>query len=82
MAAKKSVDKMSYEEAFSELDGIVEQLESGEMPLEDSLRLFERGQELGKYCSQLLEKAELAVKELTRDEYGELSEVAFESQEE
>lgn len=82
MAAKKSVEKMSYEEAFSELDEIVEQLESGELSLEDSLRLFERGQELGRYCSQLLEKAELTLKKLTQDENGELAEVAFRSQEE
>jgi exodeoxyribonuclease VII small subunit len=64
----KPIGNLSYEEAFSELEKIVEVLESGERPLEQSMTLFERGQALSKRCVELLDKAELKVKELTGEE--------------
>ncbi len=61
----KSIGKLTYEEAFSELEGIVLALESGEQPLEETLALFERGQGLTKRCAQLLDAAELKVSKLS-----------------
>jgi len=62
-----AVDELGYEEAFAELSALVESLESQVHPLDETLRLFERGQALARHCTQLLEKAELKVKQLTGD---------------
>ena len=78
MAKKKAIEKMSYEEAFMELQSVVEKLESGELPLKDSLALFERGQALSTRCSELLEEAQLKLRQLTLDESGELVETDLE----
>jgi len=78
MAKKKTIEKMSYEEAFMELQSAVEKLEGGELPLEESLALFERGQALSTRCSDLLEEAQLRLRQLTQDESGELIETDLE----
>ena len=56
-AKPKAPDDLSYEDAFDELEGLVEALESGELKLEQALAVFERGQALAERCSELLEKA-------------------------
>lgn len=61
----KPIEKMSYEEAYADLEAIVTALESGEQPLEDALALFERGQLLTRHCAELLDKAELKVQKLS-----------------
>jgi exodeoxyribonuclease VII small subunit len=61
----KTDQELSYEAAYAELEKIVNVLESGEQPLEESLALFERGQKLTRYCSDLLAKAELRVQKLS-----------------
>jgi exodeoxyribonuclease VII small subunit len=58
------LSELSYEQAFTELEGIVEALEGGQKPLEESLKLFERGQVLVKYCGGLLEQADLRIRKL------------------
>ncbi len=68
MADRKPVDKLNYEEAFSELEAIVASLESGDQPLEEATAVFARGQALVKRCAELLEKAELKVRQLTGEE--------------
>ncbi len=65
MVKKKPPEELSYEEAFQELEALVARLESGELPLEEALGLFERGQALAARCNQLLEEAELKLKQLT-----------------
>ncbi len=70
MAKKIPVEELTYEEAFEELQAVVTELESGELPLEKSLTLFERGQALSMRCSTLLEDAELKLKELVPDGEG------------
>jgi exodeoxyribonuclease VII small subunit len=63
--AKKNTDRdASYEQAFAELQEIVTRLESGEVPLEEAVALFERGQTLAKTCTGLLDKAELRIRQL------------------
>ena len=78
MAKKKTVEQMRFEKAFEELAALVGQLESGDLPLEESLALFERGQALAARCSQLLEQAELKLRQLVPDQSGGYSETDFE----
>ena len=66
------VDKLSYEKAFSELEDVVNELESNPSSLEDAITLFERGQALAKHCVKLLNQAELRVHKLA----GEPVEIA------
>ncbi len=70
----KPIDDLGYEEAFAELEKIVEALESGDRPLEESMKLFERGQALTKRCAVLLDKAEMKVKELVDEELTDFEE--------
>lgn len=63
----KPPEEMRFEEAFEELVALVGKLEAGDLELEDSLGLFERGQALAERCSQLLEEAELTLRQLEGD---------------
>ena len=60
-----SLEQLSFEAAFSQLESIVSALENEERTLEDALALFERGQSLARYCADLLDHAELRVKQLS-----------------
>ena len=66
--SEKKIEELSYEEAFVELEAIVTALENEEHTLEESMSLFERGQDLSKRCTSLLEEAELKVRQLSIDE--------------
>jgi len=55
---------MAFEAAFAELEDTVRRLEEGNLSLDESLRLFERGQKLAAYCSAQLDSAELRVQQL------------------
>ena len=70
MSKPKAPDQLDFEQAFEELQALVRQLEQGELPLEDSLRLFERGQALAARCNQLLDEAQLRLRKLAPDESG------------
>ncbi len=56
------IANLSYEEAYEELEALVARMESGELPLEKSVALYERGQKLSAHCQALLEEAELRIK--------------------
>ncbi|MFN2144995.1 MAG: exodeoxyribonuclease VII small subunit [Anaerolineales bacterium] len=58
------IDSLNYEQAFEELQKLIEALESGEKPLDETLALYERGQALYQHCQKLLEEAELKVEKL------------------
>jgi exodeoxyribonuclease VII small subunit len=62
------VEALSYEEAFSQLDTIAAALEGGELSLETAMNLYERGQNLLRRCSDLLEKADLRVRQLSGED--------------
>jgi exodeoxyribonuclease VII small subunit len=59
------LESITYEQAFKELEEIVASLETNQQSLEESMRLYERGQQLSKYCADLLEKAELKIQQLS-----------------
>jgi len=59
-----NIQNMGFEKAFTALQENITQLESEDLPLEQALAYFERGQELAKRCTELLEKAELKVQQL------------------
>jgi exodeoxyribonuclease VII small subunit len=61
------VENLTYEEAMDELEKIVGSLEEEQNPLEDSMKLFERGQALVTYCGDLLKVAQLKVQKLAGD---------------
>jgi exodeoxyribonuclease VII small subunit len=81
MSEAKPPEELNYEQAFEELEALVERLESGELALEESLALFERGQALATRCSELLEQAELKLRQLVPDEAGGYVETDFEIEE-
>jgi exodeoxyribonuclease VII small subunit len=68
MNDQQPVEALSFENAFQELEAIVNQLETEDRTLEEALQLFERGQALAKYCAQLLDQAELKVQQIVGDE--------------
>lgn len=60
----KKTQNTSFEELYTELEATIERLEAGNLKLDDSLALYERGMELAKQCSALLDRAELRIQEL------------------
>ena len=58
-------NQLNYEQAFAELEEVVAALESEEHSLDEALALFERGQLLIRHCSDMLEKADLKVQQLS-----------------
>jgi len=66
----KPVAELTYEQAFNELESIVASLESEQKTLEETMRLFERGQVLANFCAALLDNAELKIRELTDNRFA------------
>ncbi|MEO1536819.1 MAG: exodeoxyribonuclease VII small subunit [Pseudomonadota bacterium] len=64
------VADMSFEDAMRELEAVVSQLESGNVPLEDSIKLYERGAALKAHCQKKLAEAEEKVAQITLDGEG------------
>lgn len=69
MARKESLNQ-SFESALENLEQVVEQLETGELSLEDSLAAFERGVGLVKHCNQKLNEVEKKIEILVKDKEG------------
>jgi exodeoxyribonuclease VII small subunit len=59
-----NLDNLSFEEAYAQLETIVQRLESSNLPLDESLALFEQGQLLAGHCQKMLDGAELRVTQL------------------
>ena len=64
--------KERFEEALSKLEKIVSKLEEGDIPLEESLKLFEEGIRLSRFCNQKLDEAEKRIEILLKDKDGGL----------
>ncbi len=76
MAEKK------FESSLGRLEKIVQSLEQGDLPLEQSLKLFEEGVKLARICTKRLEDAERKVEVLLKDRAGNLRAQPFEDEEE
>jgi exodeoxyribonuclease VII small subunit len=61
-----NAEKPTFEGAQRELDAIVERLESGEASLDEAIRLWERGEELYRFCLARLDRAQGRIEELAR----------------
>ena len=69
---------IKFEDALQRLEQIVDQLETGDLPLENSLKIFEEGVALARRCAKYLEEAEKRIEVLTKDEAGLLKVEPFE----
>lgn len=65
---KSDISKMSFEGAIKELGGIVQDIEQGEIPLQDSLEQYEKGMALIKHCKDILQKAEKRIEKIAKEE--------------
>jgi exodeoxyribonuclease VII small subunit len=77
--ARKDAGNKKFETALEELEQVVEQLDSGELSLEDALAAFEKGVGLVKYCNEKLNDVEKKVELLVKDKEGKLQLKAFET---
>ena len=70
-----------FEKAFQELEKIVQRLEGEELPLDDSLQLFEEGIRLSRFCHQRLEEVEKKIETILADAKGQPVTEPFEADE-
>ncbi len=77
MARKKE----KFEEALQKLEAIVAQMEEGDLPLEETLKAFEEGVKLARFCANKLDEAERKVEKLMRDQAGKLQTTPFSEEE-
>ena len=68
MSSENDINEISFEQALSQLTGLVEKLESGELPLEESVASFEQGVKLSRRCEALLDQAEQRLQVLNNSE--------------
>lgn len=64
-APSADITALPFEKAMAELEQIVGRLEKGDVALEDSIKIYERGEALRKHCEQLLHSAELRIEKIT-----------------
>jgi exodeoxyribonuclease VII small subunit len=76
MAARPKANE--FEKAFQQLEKIVQRLESEELPLDESLQLFEEGIRLSRFCNQKLEEVEKKIELILADAKGQPRVEAFE----
>jgi len=72
------MSEKKFEEAMKRLEHIVESLEKGDLPLEESLKMFEEGMKLLHFCSRKLEEAEEKVTVLIKESGGKVTQQPFE----
>ena len=69
-AANDDIKAMSFEKALEALEKIVDQLERGDVPLEESIRIYERGEALKDHCGKLLKAADAKVEKIRLSREG------------
>jgi exodeoxyribonuclease VII small subunit len=67
---KSDINKLNFEQSIKELTSIVEKIEQGQIPLQDSLQQYEKGMELIKHCRGILQKAEERIEKISKQEKG------------
>ncbi len=73
---KPEIAKMPFEAALAELEAIVDELEKGAVALDESIRLYERGEALKRRCDELLKNAEMRIYKITLSADGAIKGVA------
>ncbi len=73
MAAVKAIESMSFEDALTELESIVRDLESGKAPLEKSIEAYERGIALKQHCEKKLRDAQAKIEKITVGKDGKIT---------
>ncbi|WP_091740402.1 exodeoxyribonuclease VII small subunit [Phenylobacterium immobile] len=76
MSEPVDIETLTFEQALAELEQIVARLESGQAPLEDSIRMYERGAVLKRHCETRLEAARLRVEKIVMGAGGPSAEPA------
>ncbi|MEI2690059.1 MAG: exodeoxyribonuclease VII small subunit [Anaerolineae bacterium] len=71
------MQELTFEQAYEQLERITRELESGELPLDQALALFEQGAQLAEQCDRLLHTAELRVRQILPDGAGGYEAVSF-----
>ena len=64
------IEELSFEQALAELEATVEKMESGELNLDETVAVYERGRALAAHCQQLLDDVSLRVEQLAPDGEG------------
>ncbi len=82
VAKKTEPAEQTFEETLQRLEEIVENLERGDVPLEESLKLYEEGIALSRICAEKLKQAELSIQRLGKDMEGNLRLFGEEGEEE
>ena len=65
------VKRLPFERSMEELESIIKRLEGGQVPLEESVQIYERGEALKRRCEELLLQAEARVVKITKDASGQ-----------
>lgn len=74
----KEIKDLKFEEAMSELEEIVSELQNGDIDLDESTRLYERGNALKKHCDELLNDTKMKVEKISKDSEGNYKKEKFE----
>ncbi|MBW2540202.1 MAG: exodeoxyribonuclease VII small subunit, partial [Deltaproteobacteria bacterium] len=69
--------KPTFEKAMQQLEGIVQELETGDLPLERAIKKFEEGIKLSKFCSEALDETEKRIQIRLQDQEGKVTEKPF-----
>lgn len=77
--SKKENKNINFEETIKELEKIIQELEKGELNLEESINKYEKGMGLAKKCNDFLENAEKRITKLIKNASGEIEEKNFEN---
>ena len=75
---EKNLEQITFEEAIKELENIVDDLERGEVSLEEAVSAYERGSKLKNICQERLNDARMKVEKIKQDESGQISIENFE----
>ena len=81
MNDKSKEKSLDFEKSLAKLENIIEALEDGDLPLNESIKTFEEGVKLTKHCQELLTKAELKIQKLLEKDDGTLDLEDFDDKE-
>jgi len=73
------MEELTFEQAFRQLEETVHRLEAGDLSLDETLSLFERGTQLAEQCDRLLDNAELRVRQIVSDGSGGVDATPFDT---